>query len=65
MQSKEQVLKKTLGKKYIFIKSYFPLETEICTIKSIIDADTVSALFKDESIQKVSIFDLRNPEQDI
>lgn len=65
MQTKSQVIKKTLGKKYIYIKSYYPLETELGFVKSIVDDFNVNLSLKDDSIEKVSIFDLRNPEQDI
>jgi hypothetical protein len=65
MQSKEQALKKTIGKRYLFIRSYYPLETEIGIVKSVVDGSNVSMSFRGDTLEKVSIFDLRNPEQDI
>jgi hypothetical protein len=64
MQSKLQVIKRCLGKRYFVIKDINNYNGEIGIVSSIIDENTVRISYRNEAAENVSIFNLRNPDQE-
>jgi hypothetical protein len=64
MQSKLQALKRCIGKRYFVIKDINTYSGEIGIVSSVIDEGTVQISYRNENSEKVSIFNLRNPDQE-
>lgn len=64
-KNKLLILKKTLGKRFAVITDYAKLEHYYGHVESIVDENTVIIKDDENQQQKASIFDLRNPAQEL
>lgn len=64
-KSKLLILKKIIGKRFAVITDHSKLDHYYGHVESVVDENTVFIKDDENQQQKVSIFDLRNPAQEL